>query len=256
MEIKNKLWNRSASITGFTLVELLMVVAIIAILASLLFGSLARAKASALTAACQSNLRQIGIALANYTHDDGFYPPSEHRDTSVNPFITYSWIAHLFPFMASNVPAFRCPARGKEFEWTTLSRNGYDFPLNIDPNTRFSYGYNARGAGNVGGYALSIAQGARVSVSQIRNPADMIAIGDSDGNGARDAEIAYFRLMATQLPLLTPGNHHKGGGNIVFCDGHVEWQTQAKWVALTEYAARRWNNDNQPHREIWIGGGK
>jgi hypothetical protein len=163
-------------------------------------------------------------------------------------------MAHLFPFMASNAPAFRCPARGKEFEWTTLSRNGHDFPVNMDPNTRFSYGYNAPGAGNVGGCALSITQGARVSVSQIRNPADMIAIGDSDGNGARDAEIAYFRLMATQLPLLTPGNHHRSGGNIVFCDRHLEWQKQAKWIELTESAARHWNNDNQPHLEIWIGG--
>lgn len=252
MDIKFTSRNDSTANKGFTLVELLIVIAIIALLASLLLGSLSRAKASALTAACQNNLRQIGIALANYTHDDGFFPPSEHRDTSVSTFITYGWMAHLIPFMASNTWAFKCQARGEDFIWSRTPRNGYAFPLNIDPNTRFSYGYNARGGGNIGGFGLSIAQGARVSSTKIKNPADMIAFGDSDGNGASDAEIGFFRMTALQLPLLAPGNHHKSGGNMVFCDGHAEWQKQAKWIELTETAARRWNNDNQPHRENWI----
>ena len=32
----------------------------------------------------------------------------------------------------------------------------------------------------------------------------------------------------------------------------VEWQRQGAWIELNEVAASRWNNDNQPHRNLWI----
>jgi prepilin-type N-terminal cleavage/methylation domain-containing protein len=54
---------------AFTLVELLVVIAIIAILAALLFPSFARARESARSITCTSNLRQIGMALAMYRQD-------------------------------------------------------------------------------------------------------------------------------------------------------------------------------------------
>src|SRR5438270_112968 len=59
---------------GFTLVELLMVIAVIAILASLLLPALSRAKQSADNAVCQNNLRQQSIGLAMYVGDFGAYP--------------------------------------------------------------------------------------------------------------------------------------------------------------------------------------
>ena len=59
---------------GFTLIELLVVIAIITILAALLMTTLAKAKASAQTAACKNNLRQLGIALQLYVDDHEKYP--------------------------------------------------------------------------------------------------------------------------------------------------------------------------------------
>ena len=84
----------------------------------------------------------------------------------------------------------------------------------------------------------------------------MIALGDSDGNGAMDGDIAFCRFPTMGGPsmlLWPPGTVHKSGANIVFCDGHVEWAKQSKWIELKEETARRWNNDNKPHRELWFG---
>ncbi|MBV9852816.1 MAG: type II secretion system protein [Armatimonadetes bacterium] len=74
--------SRRAFTQAFTLIELLVVIAIISVLAAILFPVFARAREKARQAACQSNLRQIGLAMLQYEQDNDELLP-DRRDLKV-----------------------------------------------------------------------------------------------------------------------------------------------------------------------------
>ena len=83
---------------GFTLVELLVVIGIIALLISILLPTLRKARQSAVTAACLSNLRQIGMAFHLYANENkGWLPsPGPNRDFRLKPgALALSWPERL-----------------------------------------------------------------------------------------------------------------------------------------------------------------
>jgi prepilin-type N-terminal cleavage/methylation domain-containing protein/prepilin-type processing-associated H-X9-DG protein len=116
---------------GFTLVELLTVIAIIALLAAMLFPAFASARAKARDANCLSNLKQIGMALKLYGADWGeFLPLANNRPSEQGG----PGIAEVLSSHARSTKIFRCPADVDD-KWMPVSRGGegtsYDYALGM-----------------------------------------------------------------------------------------------------------------------------
>src|SRR5258708_2795499 len=111
---------------GFTLIELLVVIAIIAILAAILFPVFAQARESARSASCQSNVKQICLAVMMYIQDyDEKFNPSRYdtvgptRDTPYQPWnVTKNehtgWESLVYPYV-KNTQIFHCPSANDGF---------------------------------------------------------------------------------------------------------------------------------------------
>lgn len=93
---------------GFTLIELLVVIAIIAILVAILLPAVQQAREAARRSQCKNNLKQIGLAMANYESTHGLLPPGYvMQNTSTDsggdlPRSCWSWGMYLAPMMELN----------------------------------------------------------------------------------------------------------------------------------------------------------
>jgi prepilin-type N-terminal cleavage/methylation domain-containing protein/prepilin-type processing-associated H-X9-DG protein len=105
---KSLITGRSSLAQGFTLIELLVVIAIIAILAAILFPVFGAVRENARRASCASNLKQLGLALTQYTQDYDEALPMGSCAGRANQGYGDGWAGRVYPFVKSTA-AFACP---------------------------------------------------------------------------------------------------------------------------------------------------
>jgi len=216
---------------AFTLVELLIVIAIIAILAAMLLPVLNQSKLSAQRAECMGNLRQLGVAAELYWDDNGGnYFSYVFAPTNYGAIYWFGWIGPgaegqrpfdlscgaMYPYLDGSDVRL-CPSLGYALA---------NFKLKAD-SVVFSYGYN---------FYLSTPTGKPpINVSRIRQAAQTTLFADA-------AQVNNFQAPASPAnPMLEewyyldletnyssannyPNGHfrHSQKANVVFCDGHVD----------------------------------
>lgn len=214
--------NRS----GFTLIELLVVIAIIAILAAILFPVFARARENARRASCQSNMKQLGLGIAQYTQD---------YDEKLPGVIVYpdgtnytAWPMMIMPYI-KNVQIFACPSSSSPPSASNITTTPTGASQGAYPN----YGMNiitSAQTSNRGG----------ISQAAINNSAELLLMVENGPAGVTTPQGSqggyYTAWFDTSAPngwnanVGIPNPRHFDGANVAFADGHVKW---LKTAALT-----------------------
>ena len=210
MMIRNR--RKFPSKLAFTLIELLMTIAIIGILAALLLPVLGMAREKAKQAVCANNLKQIGMAFYMYLDDYDDFFPCASDPVSATPlywlWMGRGWRSFIAPYIGNSVsghnpgvlfcPSDRTAAANWESTSYAYSLSFYHSPEQINTMNDKSYTYD------VSKIAVTISQKA----SRVRNPDKKVLVGE-------------------WLDNHTGGNNGwwswDGGRNYLFVDGHVEF---------------------------------
>lgn len=217
LSLKRGVRPQSGQRRAFTLIELLVVIAIISILASILFPVFARARENARRASCQSNLKQIGLGIQQYTQDyDEKYPLAQDESK-------ISFVTAIQPYVKST-QLFMCPSSPDDettVEPTDISGpdSAKDYVWKVETSDGFLR--DAKGA-----YGLNDLL-AEMSLASVEKAAETPLAFDSSWYEAGDA--------AALTGVIRNAARHFDGANFCYADGHVKWAGANRFDSIIFY---------------------
>jgi prepilin-type N-terminal cleavage/methylation domain-containing protein len=196
---------------GFTLTELLVVVAVIAILAAIMFPVLALARQAAQSTACLSNLHQLGLGLKMYMQDhDDHFPDWSDCDADLGIFRCSYWTQYLLPYVHSS-GVYADPAARNERLPTGYDYKFTDYALNSWPLSAYPAGLTYFGDGSPGNPYWRAPGGYEVE-SQAADQSRLIMFTDGI-TGVTSGTIGAFAAFYPR---------HRGRTNGIFLDVHAK----------------------------------
>lgn len=239
-------WRRPS---GFTLLELLVVISIIAVLAALLLPVLSAAKRRAAQTTCINDLKQLGVGMKIFVDDNNdTFPGIASRmygyhqqdwiywrtNTALYPPFTQSPILTAIPDLQK--PSLRCP-----LDTSDTDRLNFNYGDSYGPYL-FSYSFNGYGLDGSGknlgmSTVVDTSSGSPVVYpfreGSVKNPSSKIMLAEEpgstvsqdspDGNIINDGRWVPGSATGLTGDMLT--NRHGGKGDVTFTDGHVDMVT-------------------------------